>query len=266
LASKWLDNFEGLPNFKGILVREDMPSDRILQQRESFHARYVGQKQLTNEMHRKLGKLLYPELDDTERALINLFGVPKYSTTQYSKTIFLSSDINGVYAKNWLTKTCKDASPLFFTVLNQILKPWWIEITKSHLLNCHLAVLPYARGMNCIENLAIIKDINEFKKAAGATIHYIDEGVDTGPIIRAEKIVEPFCFNSIWELKGYTYIIGFDLFVKTAKDIISNTETFPAGVTPNLLGPQFFDKDFTQDKRKQAEEGYLSMKHSLIKY
>ncbi|NES69686.1 MAG: hypothetical protein F6K24_32965 [Okeania sp. SIO2D1] len=73
------------------------------------------------------------------------------------------------------------------------------------MVNCHSAVLPYARGMHCIENLAIYKNINQFRQAAGVTIHYVDEGVDTGSIIRTERIVDPFCFNSIWDLKGYIY-------------------------------------------------------------
>jgi len=263
LASKWIENFDGIPNFQGILVKEDMPSERILQQRESFHTKYVGQKQLTHEMHEML-RGLYPELDETERALTSLFGVPQYSTTQYSKTFFFNN-LNGVHAKNWLTKTCQNASPLFFVSVTQILKPWWIKMTKSHMLNCHPAILPYARGRFSIENIAILKDINQFKQAIGTTIHYIDEGVDTGPIIRAERIVEPFRFNSIWELKAYIYMTGNDLFVKTAKDILSNTEMMPAGVVPNpnLLGTQFLEKIFTPDNHKLAEEAYLSMKNSL---
>jgi len=261
LTSKWIENFDGLPNFQGILVRENMPSKKILRQRESFHNKYAGQKQLTHEMEGILREL-YPKLDEMEKALISLFGVPPYSTTQYSKTTFLTNNLNGVYAKNWLTKTCQNASSLFFVSVTQILKPWWIKMAKSHLLNCHPAVLPYARGRCCIEQIAIQKDINQFKKVTGATIHYIDEGVDTGPIIRAERIVNPFCFNSIWEVKGYTFVTGFDLYVKTAKDILSNTETLPAGIVPNpnLYGSQFLLKNFTPDKHKQAEEGYLSMK------
>lgn len=263
LVSKWIENFGGLPNFRGILIREDMPSEKIIQERESFHTKYAGQKQMTHEMSRILGEL-YPELWKMERTLIRLFGVPRYSITQHSKTIFLTNDLNGAYAKNWLTKTFQSASPLIFVACTQVLKPWWIEITKSHLLNCHPAIMPYARGRFCIENFAILKDINQFKKVTGTTIHYIDEGVDTGPIIRAERIVDPFRFNSIWELKGYLFVTGFDLYVKTAKDMLS-TEMLPVGVVPdpNLLGPEFFSKNFTPDKHRQAEEAYLSMKNFL---
>ena len=119
---------------------------------------------------------LYGSFDETEKAMINLFGVPKYSTTPDSNTVFLGRNINGEFAKNWLTKTCCDHQPLIFTHIGQIFKPWWLEITGDRLLNVHSAVLPYARGIYSIENLAASKDIDQFQKAVGITIHFIDKG------------------------------------------------------------------------------------------
>ncbi|MEA5550020.1 formyltransferase family protein [Anabaena cylindrica UHCC 0172] len=263
LVSKWIDNFSGLQNFKGILVKEEIPSDQIQQEKKSFHKKYAGQKNITDEIQKKILEL-YPDFDDTEKAMIAMYGIPKYSTIEYAKTIFIGSDINGEYARNWLIETCKYSVPLFFTSVCQILKPWWIEIAKSQVLNVHSAVLPYARGMYAIENFAALKDIHKFRKAAGSTIHYIDAGVDTGPIIMVERIVNPFRFNSIWELKGYTYMNGFDLYIKTAKHILTSKETILVGVVhdPKLRGPNFYRKDFTLEKCRQAEEGYLSMKNS----
>ena len=265
LVSKWIDNFSGLQNFQGILLREDMPSAQIQQEKKLFHKKYAGQKKITDEIYEKILEL-YPDCSDTEKAMIARFGIPQYSTIEYPKTIFLGSDINGKYARNWLRETCKDSPPFLFTSVCKLLKPWWIEIAKSQVLNVHSAVLPYARGLYAIENLAALKDIHEFRKAVGSTIQYIDAGIDTGPIIRVERIVDPFHFNSIWELKGYVYMNGFDLYVNTAKDILSSKETIPVGVVhdPKLRGPNFQRKDFTLEKRRQAEEGYLSMKNSEI--
>ncbi len=60
-------------------------------------------------------------------------------------------------------------------------------------------------------------------------------------------------------------MLGFDLYVKTAQDILANSETIQVGISPNpeLLGPNFLIKDFTPEKQIQAEKSYLSMKHSL---
>ena len=132
------------------------------------------------------------------------------------------------------------------------------------MFNCHTAVLPYARGMYAIENLAINKNINQFRQATGVTIHYVDEGVDTGSVIRTERIVDPFRFDSISDLKGYLYVTEFDLYVKTTQDILNNNETIPTGIAPDpkLLGPNFRIKNLTQEKQIQAENSYLWMKNS----
>lgn len=135
-------------------------------------------------------------------------------------------------------------------------------MSHGQIINAHSAVLPYARGLNAIENIAAVKDIQKFKQSVGATVHYVDAGVDTGAIIRAKRVVNPFRFNSLWELKGYLYLTGFQLLADVAKDITSTQETIPVGIMPdrNSMGPNFKQKDFTGYKRQQAEKGYLLMK------
>jgi phosphoribosylglycinamide formyltransferase-1 len=261
LVEKWIESFGDCANFKGILAIEKIRSETIHQERQAFHREYDGRKQLNDDMKKSLDKL-YTYLDDKEQAMIRLFGIPKYSTTSYAKTFFLD-DINGESARQWLVAACKNNSlPYFFLGIGQILKSWWIEISQSQIINAHPAILPYARVSFSIENIAAVKDIQKFRQCAGATVHYIDTGVDTGPIIRAKKVINPFIFDSIWELKGYIYMTGFNLLTDVAKDIISSQETIPVGIVndPNLRGPNFKRKDFNPQKRKQAEEGYLSMK------
>ncbi|MGK7919518.1 MAG: formyltransferase family protein [Trichodesmium sp.] len=263
LVSKWIEAFEKMPEFQGILVKEEVQSSKVITERKNFHQKYFDQKHLTDEIYELLTDL-YPDIEQTERAMIERYGVSKYSTTEHSQTIFLGDNLNGKYAKNWLMEVAENSSVFIFVCATQILKSWWLEITKNQVFNSHTAVLPYARGMYAIENMAINKNINQFKQAAGVTIHYVDKGVDTGSIIRTERIVDPFRFNSIWDLKGYLYVTEFELYVKTAQDILRNNETIPAGVTPDpkLLGPNFRIKNFTPEKQKQAADGYLWMKNS----
>ena len=45
-------------------------------------------------------------------------------------------------------------------------------------INCHAGWLPYYRGRNIL-NWALINDENEF----GITVHYVDDGIDTGDVI-----------------------------------------------------------------------------------
>ena len=61
---------------------------------------------------------------------------------------------------------------------NQIIKKELINLNPYGFINCHAGKLPEYRGRNIL-NWALINDESEF----GITVHYIDEGIDTGDII-----------------------------------------------------------------------------------
>lgn len=64
---------------------------------------------------------------------------------------------------------------------NQIFKKEIIHTPKCKIINCHAGKLPFYRGRNIL-NWALINDEREF----GITVHYVDEGIDTGDIILQE--------------------------------------------------------------------------------
>ncbi len=146
LVCKWIEAFEKMPEFQGILVKEEVQSNKVITERKNFHQKYFCQKNLTDEIYELLIDL-YPGIEKTERAMIERYGVSQYSTTEHSQTIFLGDNLNGEYAKNWLMEVAKNSSVFIFVCARQILRPWWLEITKYQVFNCHTAVLPYARGM-----------------------------------------------------------------------------------------------------------------------
>lgn len=264
IVSRFMEEFEECANFRGVLIAEKKPSESVLEGRKRFHAEYGGQKEWSDEMEQKWFGL-YPPINESGQRMINFYGVPNFAVTHHPNTIFLGHNINSKFAKNCLKDVCKDTMPWLLAYLPKILKPWWIEITRSRVLNCHSAVLPYARGVHSIENVAALKDIDTFRQAAGITVHYIDAGVDTGPIIRAERVADPFRFNSIWELKGHLYMTGIEWYIQTVKDLLGPADTIPAGIMhhPDLRGPNYMRKHFTAEKRRQAEEGYLWMKSQV---
>lgn len=51
-------------------------------------------------------------------------------------------------------------------------------LSKYKVINCHAGKLPFYRGRNIL-NWVLINDEKEF----GITVHYVDEGIDTGDII-----------------------------------------------------------------------------------
>ena len=64
---------------------------------------------------------------------------------------------------------------------NQIFKTEMINLPRYKAINCHAGKLPFYRGRNIL-NWALINDEKEF----GITVHYFDEGIDTGDIILQE--------------------------------------------------------------------------------
>jgi len=66
----------------------------------------------------------------------------------------------------------------------RIISPYFIKEYKNKILNIHPALLPAFPGLDAQ------KQAIEFgSKFSGCTVHFVDEGVDTGPII-IQKVVK----------------------------------------------------------------------------
>jgi methionyl-tRNA formyltransferase len=77
---------------------------------------------------------------------------------------------------------------------NQIFKRKVINLPRHSIINCHAGKLPFYRGRNVL-NWVLINDEKEF----GITVHYVDEGIDTGDIIlqRTFPIIDEDNYNSL---------------------------------------------------------------------
>lgn len=88
----------------------------------------------------------------------------------------LSKNIN---SDEFLDRIGKYEADLFVSMsFDQIFKTKAINFPPLKTINCHAGKLPFYRGRNIL-NWALINDEKEF----GITVHYMDEGVDTGDII-----------------------------------------------------------------------------------
>ncbi|MBT4731824.1 methionyl-tRNA formyltransferase [Candidatus Woesearchaeota archaeon] len=84
-----------------------------------------------------------------------------------------------VNSAEFIEELSKYKCDLFVSMsFNQIFKKEIINLTKYNIINCHAGKLPFYRGRNIL-NWALINDESEF----GITVHYVDEGIDTGDII-----------------------------------------------------------------------------------
>ena len=72
----------------------------------------------------------------------------------------------------------------------RILSPWFVRKYRWKIMNIHPSLLPaFAGGMDLDVHRAILE---YGAKVTGCTLHFVDEGVDTGPIIlqKAVKVEE----------------------------------------------------------------------------
>lgn len=114
-------------------------------------------------------KFIVPRTDSTDNTLIDY--ASKYNIP-YHKGIKVNSEKFYELAASY---NCD----LFVSMsFNQIFRNRIINLPKLKTINCHAGKLPFYRGRNIL-NWALINDEKEF----GITVHYVDEGIDTGDII-----------------------------------------------------------------------------------
>lgn len=87
-----------------------------------------------------------------------------------------------VNSSEFIEKVKEYKCDLFVSMsFNQIFKNEILNLPRLNTINCHAGKLPFYRGRNVL-NWALINDEDEF----GITVHFVDEGIDTGDIILQE--------------------------------------------------------------------------------
>ena len=65
----------------------------------------------------------------------------------------------------------------------RLLSPHFIEAFRGRIVNIHPSLLPAFPGLNA-QGQAFAAGVNE----TGCTVHYVDEGLDSGPVIAQVKV------------------------------------------------------------------------------
>jgi phosphoribosylglycinamide formyltransferase 1 len=69
---------------------------------------------------------------------------------------------------------------------SRLLSTWFVKKYRNKIMNVHPSLLPkYAGGIDKSVHEEVLKN-NE--KTTGATLHFVDEGADTGPIIMQKEV------------------------------------------------------------------------------
>lgn len=100
---------------------------------------------------------------------------------------------------------------------NQIFRGEMIHMPRLKTINCHTGKLPFYRGRNVL-NWVLINDEKEF----GITVHYMDNGIDTGDIILQSSY--PITDNDTYEtLLKQAYTGCTDVLYEAVKKIQDGT-------------------------------------------
>ena len=255
LISSWLRRFPGAP----VLIRDDPDRTLEYEKRWSAHHTHTG-RPATSRVVAHLDEV-YGGMSPTELEMAKAHGIPALPGRMPADVRLVGADLNSDDCREWLVKTVAESDPAIFVFLDQLLHDWWISLARGQIINAHSAVLPHARGMFAIEQIAASQDISRFVRAVGATAHYVDQGVDTGPVVLARRLAAPFSHDSIWSCKGQSFLTAFGLILQLAESLRDDPESLPVG---HLLdardSPVYGRHEFTLSVRAAAEQGFLAMK------
>jgi len=151
-------------------------------------------------------------------------------------------DINSEYIREYLTKVRPDL--LISVHLRKIIKKEIFSIPKYGAINVHPSLLPKYKGLSP-QQQALIHGDNE----TAVTIHFIEEGIDTGDIITQERVsITPSDYISDLQFKILN--IYKHIFIKAIKLI--ETPTF-VPIKQSNFGESYFGK--IKEKDRQIDLG-----------
>lgn len=100
---------------------------------------------------------------------------------------------------------------IIFTGGNILRQPL-LDVPRLGVLNVHLGLLPEIRGMSSPE-WSLLRNV-----PLGITIHYIDRGIDTGPILQRFELADASRYESLDDLRNRLVALGVE---KTAQVVRS---------------------------------------------
>lgn len=115
--------------------------------------------------------------------------------------VVVAGDQNSAASIAQLKKWSPDVA--IFTGGN-ILRTELLQLPRLGILNVHLGLLPEIRGMSSPE-WSLLKRV-----PAGVTIHFMDEGIDTGPVLQRYEFGDPVRCATLGDLRSRLIALGVE--------------------------------------------------------
>lgn len=124
------------------------------------------------------------------------FSSLKNLAAEYNIPYLVVSDHNHMKSEEFLQQVSPDL--MVFTGGGLIRKNI-LAIPSIGILNCHTGILPEYRGMDVVEWTAAEGQVENI--GFGATLHLMDKGVDTGPILKT-AVIDPGIAKSFEQIRA----------------------------------------------------------------
>ena len=168
----------------GVLVRTPWTAGRIVGELRRDGSRLLW------KAYRKmvLGEKAYSDSDETVRALARRVDLPGRTLRDLAVLhrfpLAIVKDHNNATAQRLLREWRADA--VAFTG-GGLIRRAVLDIPRIGVINCHLGLLPRYRGMDVVE-WPVSEHTNGEPPAVGLTVHLMDPGVDTGPVLLQRRL------------------------------------------------------------------------------
>ncbi len=223
---------------------------------DELHTTHAGKTELSDDQLQHFNQA-YGGLSEAEICMIREFGVPEKHCFSVSNLRVVSDFNDSALQSEILADKSFKCAAIF---LDCILSDWWIDTFEQRIINAHSAVLPHARGMFAIEQYLLEATTTQVEAAAGATIHYVNSGIDKGNIIETKTLQNIWGKPSIWAVKAASYNAAFELLSHYCTK--HNSFSLSDAESQKEFGPLFLAKQFTAQKRQQAASAFLAIKQS----
>ena len=104
----------------------------------------------------------------------------------------------------------------------ELLTPAFIRRFSGRIVNVHPALLPAFPGLGAIEQA-----LEHGVKVAGVTVHFVDEGVDSGPIVLQEAFELPY-HRDIATIEGHFHDVEHRLLPRAVRLIAAGRVSLDA--------------------------------------
>jgi len=137
-----------------------------------------------------------------------------------------------------------------------ILRKQLLQLPRLGVLNVHLGLLPEIRGMSTPE-WSLLNHV-----PVGITIHYMDEGIDTGPILQRYDFPDLAECKSLSDLRNRLIAFG----VKKTADVVTGLDKGTISATPQRdLDKNKDNQFFVMHEWLQARaSGYLTKNNARV--